>query len=64
MEINSGQVETVLVDQSIAGRVFDFGTVEIRGTGSTSEPISKVEAPLALRKAIGTIAKSVREARR
>jgi hypothetical protein len=40
------------VIQSIGGRIFNFGTVLIRGTGSTYEPLSMVADPLALRTAI------------
>jgi uncharacterized membrane protein YdbT with pleckstrin-like domain len=56
MEMNVGQIESVQVDQSIFGRLFGFGTVTLRGTGAGVEPIRAV-APLALRKAVGELAK-------
>ena len=36
-EINMAKIESVDVSQSILGRVFDFGTLTIRGTGETIE---------------------------
>jgi uncharacterized membrane protein YdbT with pleckstrin-like domain len=52
VEMNADQIESVSVDQSITGRLFDFGTVTINGTGAGIEPISGVAAPLILRKAV------------
>jgi uncharacterized membrane protein YdbT with pleckstrin-like domain len=49
MEMNMDKVSSVDVDQSILGRVFDYGTVTLHGTGSKSEPISEVGAPLEFR---------------
>ena len=50
VEMFLDKVESINVDQGIPGRIFDFGTVTIRGTGSTSEPIKRISAPLTLRK--------------
>ena len=50
VEMFLDKVESLNVDQGILGRIFDFGTVTIRGTGATSEPISRISAPLTLRK--------------
>lgn len=52
IEMNMDKVESVDVDQSIFGRIFDFGTVLIRGTGASLEPLSKIENPLKLRSQI------------
>jgi uncharacterized membrane protein YdbT with pleckstrin-like domain len=52
MEMNMNKVETVDVVQSITGRIFNFGTVVIRGVGSSYEPLDMVANPLALRTAI------------
>lgn len=43
------KLERVDVDQSVFGRIFDFGTVLIRGTGASLEPLYKIENPLKLR---------------
>ena len=44
------KVESLNVEQSVPGRLFDYGTVTIRGTGATSEPFGNISAPLVLRK--------------
>lgn len=50
VEMFLDKVESLNVVQSIPGRILDYGTVTIRGTGATSEPISNISAPLVLRK--------------
>ncbi len=52
MEMNMSKVETVDVVQSILGRIFNYGTILIRGTGSSYEPLSLIGDPLTLRNAI------------
>ena len=52
IEINMDKVESVDVDQSILGRIFDYGTVTVRGTGTGIEPLGNVSAPIALRNAV------------
>ena len=39
MEMNRSKVETVGVDQSVLGRLLNYGTVIVRGTGGSLEPI-------------------------
>lgn len=51
-EINITKVETVDVSQSIIGRVLGYGTVLVRGIGSSWEPLIQMSAPLELRNAI------------
>jgi uncharacterized membrane protein YdbT with pleckstrin-like domain len=46
------QVESVDVDQSLLGRLFDYGDVTIRGTGNTYAPLRAVDRPIALRNEI------------
>jgi uncharacterized membrane protein YdbT with pleckstrin-like domain len=50
VELFLDKVEALHVDQSVWGRLLDFGTVTIHGTGATAEPIRSISAPLALRK--------------
>ncbi len=50
VELFLDKVEALNVEQSVLGRVFDFGTVAIHGTGATQEPIRNISAPLLLRK--------------
>src|SRR5450631_496505 len=49
LEMNLQKVESVDVDQTLLGRLFDFGSVTIRGTGSTFETLSMIDSPLKLR---------------
>jgi uncharacterized membrane protein YdbT with pleckstrin-like domain len=49
MEMNLQKIESVDVNQSVIGRIFDYGTVTIRGVGSSYEPLRLIDAPLKLR---------------
>jgi uncharacterized membrane protein YdbT with pleckstrin-like domain len=48
-EMNMDKVESVKVDQSILGRILDFGTVTIIGTGAGLEALPSVANPIELR---------------
>ena len=52
MEMNLQKIESVDVDQSLIGRIFDYGTVTIRGVGSSYEPLRLIDAPLKLRSTV------------
>jgi uncharacterized membrane protein YdbT with pleckstrin-like domain len=54
LEMNRGKVESVAVDQTLLGRLFGYGTVIVRGTGSTLEPIRNISDPLTFRSYITT----------
>jgi uncharacterized membrane protein YdbT with pleckstrin-like domain len=49
MEMNRSKVETVGVNQSILGRVLGYGTIIVRGTGGSFEPIQFIGDPLTFR---------------
>ncbi len=49
IEMNMQKVESVDVDQTLLGRLFDYGNITIRGAGSSFETLSNVDAPLKLR---------------
>ena len=52
-EMNIDKVETVDVDQPIIGRLLDYGTVSVTGTGGTNEIfVRRIAAPFHLRNAI------------
>ena len=51
-EMNMQKVESVDVDQTQLGRLFNYGTVTIKGTGSTLESLRMIDQPLKLRSAI------------
>jgi uncharacterized membrane protein YdbT with pleckstrin-like domain len=44
------KIESIQVDQSVLGRLFNFGSVVISGTGVHSAPFKNISDPLALRK--------------
>jgi uncharacterized membrane protein YdbT with pleckstrin-like domain len=52
MEMNLSKVESVLVDQGLMARLFDYGTIIVKGTGGGFEPVVGVDQPLAFRNAI------------
>ena len=52
VEMNMDKVESVDVDQTILGRLFNFGNVTIRGTGAGIEPLFNVEEPLKFRNCV------------
>jgi uncharacterized membrane protein YdbT with pleckstrin-like domain len=49
LEMNRSKVESVDVDQSVLGRVLGFGTIIVRGTGGSLEPIRMISDPLTFR---------------
>lgn len=49
LEVNLSKVESIEVDQNILGRILNYGTIVVRGTGGTREPFKNVADPMALR---------------
>ena len=49
IEMNRDKVESVDVDQTLLGRIFGYGTVIVRGTGGSLEPIRNIGDPLTFR---------------
>jgi len=52
VEMNISKIETVDVIQSIPGRMLNYGTLIIRGTGAGIEPLRSVADPLRVRNAV------------
>jgi uncharacterized membrane protein YdbT with pleckstrin-like domain len=48
-EMNRSKIESVLVDQSVLGRLFDFGTIVVKGTGGGVEPFVEISEPIKFR---------------
>ena len=46
------KVEAISVDQSIAGRIFGYGTIVVVGTGGTREAFENIASPLEFRRAV------------
>jgi len=49
VEMNMDTVESVDVDQSILGRMLNYGDITVRGTGVGIEPLHNIDAPLEFR---------------
>ena len=57
------KVENIGVEQTLWGRLFNFGTLYVTGTGSTREIFPGIHAPLEFRKAIEAAAVAFEERR-
>ena len=57
-EMFISKIESVAVFQSMLGRLLNYGTVEIRGTGGSSESFATIAAPLPFRDAIQLVQSS------
>jgi hypothetical protein len=57
-EMFISKIESVAVFQSMVGRLFNYGTVEIRGTGGSAESFATIAAPLPFRDAIQLVQSS------
>ncbi len=51
-EMNMEKIESVAVDQNLWGRLLDYGTVQVRGTGAGMDRLDLIANPLGLRNAI------------
>lgn len=52
IELLLEKIESIGVRQSILGRMLNFGTIIVTGTGGTKEPFFCIAAPLELRKRV------------
>jgi uncharacterized membrane protein YdbT with pleckstrin-like domain len=52
LEMNRSKVESVDVDQTLMGRLLGFGTIILRGSGGSLEPIRQIADPLSFRSQI------------
>jgi len=51
IELNIARVESIQVNQGIAGRIFNFGTLVISGAGNPQAPIPGISDPMSFRRA-------------
>jgi uncharacterized membrane protein YdbT with pleckstrin-like domain len=51
IELSLNRIEGLDVKQSVTGRILNFGTVLIRGTGLGLQPMKDIASPIALRNA-------------
>jgi uncharacterized membrane protein YdbT with pleckstrin-like domain len=52
IELNLSKLESIRVDQTVAGRILNYGSIVLAGTGATLEPIPFIAAPIAFRQAV------------
>ena|SRR5947207_11661057 len=55
VEMNLAKVESIHVNQSLLGRILNYGDVTVVGTGSSLEPLVGIARPLDLRRKLGEV---------
>jgi uncharacterized membrane protein YdbT with pleckstrin-like domain len=55
VEMNKDKIESIDINQSILGRLLDFGSIKVKGTGGGIEAIPNVSSPFALREHVAAI---------
>jgi len=51
IELNLSKIESIRVDQSILGRMFNFGSIIVAGAGNPQAPVIGISQPMEFRKA-------------
>ncbi len=51
VEINLDKVESIQVEQGLLGRLLNFGTLIVSGTGTSHAPLTGIAEPMGFRKA-------------
>ena len=46
------RIESIMVDQSLMGRMFNYGTITLRGVGGTPDPFPRIAHPLEFRRQV------------
>jgi uncharacterized membrane protein YdbT with pleckstrin-like domain len=59
-EIQLSKVESIAVEQGVVGRMLDYGTLTVTGTGASFAPIPNIADPLLFRKKFVEAADSIR----
>jgi uncharacterized membrane protein YdbT with pleckstrin-like domain len=52
LELNLAKVESIGVDQTLLGRMLNYGTIVVVGTGGTREPFKDIADPMGFRRAV------------
>ncbi len=52
LEMLLSKVEAISVDQGLAGRMLDYGTIVVVGSGGTRESFERIAGPLEFRRAV------------
>jgi len=51
-EMMLNRIESIMVDQSVMGRVMNYGTITLRGVGGTPDPFRRIAHPLEFRRQV------------
>lgn len=51
-ELNLAKIESVNINQNVLGRLLDYGTITVIGTGGSKEKFYKINSPIEFRKTI------------
>lgn len=52
IEVLLGKIEGIIVNQGIFGRIFNYGSIVVGGTGGTKDPFKGIDNPLEFRKKV------------
>jgi uncharacterized membrane protein YdbT with pleckstrin-like domain len=52
LELVLAKVETIGVDQTVLGRILNYGTITVTGTGGTKEPFKDIARPIEFRERV------------
>jgi uncharacterized membrane protein YdbT with pleckstrin-like domain len=52
LELLLTKIESLGVSQPIVGRIFNYGTITVTGTGGTKEPFKNIMNPMELRQVV------------
>lgn len=63
IELNIARVESIQVNQGVAGRIFNFGTLVISGAGNPQAPIPGISDPMSFRRAFMEAQESAADAK-
>ena|SRR5450631_3853581 len=55
VELLLNKIEAIAVNQSLAGRMFGYGDIEVTGSGGTKEEFANIQAPLEFRRAVQSV---------
>lgn len=59
IELLHGKIETIMVQQSLAGRMLSYGDIVVTGSGGTKETFTRIQNPLEFRRAVQSVADGV-----
>lgn len=63
LETLLSKVEGIGVDQGVFGRMLDFGTISVTGTGGTKESFHSIAVPLEFRRQVQDVVSRIEESR-